>query len=38
MRRPPTILGKIHDADVWAMTIPAVPQKLAKNAIYLVSR
>jgi hypothetical protein len=36
MGTPPAIIKKVHDAAVWAMTMPAVQERLAKNATYIV--
>jgi tripartite-type tricarboxylate transporter receptor subunit TctC len=36
MGTPEPIIKKIHDAAVWAMQSPAVQEKLAKNATYIV--
>jgi tripartite-type tricarboxylate transporter receptor subunit TctC len=36
MGTPDTIIKKLHEAAVWAMQSPAVQEKLAKNATYIV--
>jgi tripartite-type tricarboxylate transporter receptor subunit TctC len=36
MGTPPAIIKRVHDAAVWAMQSPAVQERLAKNATYIV--
>src|SRR6202158_4750822 len=36
MGTPPAIIKKVHDAAAWAMTMPAVQERLPKNAPFVV--